>query len=272
MILSIIIPARNEAENIESTLHSLIEKLEREKIKFEIIVVDDGSTDSTVQILRRIAAQDPRVRPIENVGKHGYGYAVRCGLDAYIGDAVIIVMADASDDPENVIDYYYILKNQADCVFGSRWIKGSEVIDYPVFKKIINRISNRFICLLFKIRYNDTTNAFKGFRRYVIDGSRPLLSAHFNLTVELPLKAIVRGYTYQVIPIKWRNRKYGVSALHLEEMGSRYLYVVLNMWLEKLLIPEDYHRPKGEVFSPFPDPSDTSVLPDKYEVLEKSIT
>lgn len=260
MLLSIVIPARNEAHNIEITVRSLMERLDRERIKFEIVVVDDGSTDSTLQVVRGIAAQDPRIRSIQNMGKHGYGYAVRSGLDAYTGDAVVIVMADSSDDPEDVVKYYYILKDQADCAFGSRWIKGSEVIDYPVFKKIINRISNFFICVLFKIRYNDSTNAFKGFRRYVIDGSRPLLSPHFNLTVELPLKALVRGYTYRIIPIKWKNRKYGQSALHLEEMGSRYLYVVLNIWLEKLLIPDDYHRTNGEVFSPFPDESNPPTI------------
>jgi dolichol-phosphate mannosyltransferase len=267
MILSIVIPARNEAENIESTVRSLVERLDREKIGFEIIVVDDGSTDSTLQVVQRIAAKDSRVLPIRNTGRNGFGYAIQYGLNIYRGDAVVIVMADASDDPEDVIKYFYILKDQADCAFGSRWIKGSEVIDYPIFKKVINRISNFFISILFKIQYNDTTNAFKGFRRCVIDGARPLLSPHFNLTVELPLKAIVRGYSYQVIPIKWRNRKYGKSALHLEEMGSRYLYIVLNVWLEKLLIPEDYHRPKGELFFPFPDDDTVPILSKTFELL-----
>lgn len=266
MILSIVIPARNESKNIEATVSSLIGRLDQESINFEIIIVDDGSTDSTFQILHRISVKDYRVRPIQNTGKHGYGYAVRCGLDIFKGDAVIIVMGDASDDPNDVVSYYYILKNQADCAFGSRWIKGSEVIDYPLLKKIINRISNLFILLLFQIRYNDTTNAFKGFRRCVIDGSRPLLSQHFNLTVELPLKAIVRGYTYRVIPIKWKNRKYGTSALRLDEMGSRYLYIVLHIWLEKLLIPQDYYREKGEVFSPISDNIDTPSMLTKLEM------
>lgn len=263
MILSIVIPARNESENIGKTVRSLMERMELENIKFEIVVVDDGSTDTTASVVKRMAEQDHRVRLIENHGYHGFGYAVRCGLDAYSGDAVVIVMADASDDPEDVIKYYYILKDRADCAFGSRWIRGSQVIDYPLFKRIINRMANLFICLLFEYSYNDTTNAFKGFRRYVIDGCRPLLSPHFNLTVEIPLKAIARGYTYSVVPIKWKNRKYGQSALHLEEMGSRYLYIVLNVWLEKLLIPQDYHRSKGEIFTPMSDEPDKQILVHK---------
>jgi dolichol-phosphate mannosyltransferase len=85
----------------------------------------------------------------------------------------------------------------------------------------------------------------------VIDGCRPLLSPHFNLTVEIPLKAIVRGYSYAVLPISWRNRKRGQSSLRIEEMGSRYLYIVLNVWLEKLLTKGDYRRPAGEGFVPW---------------------
>jgi dolichol-phosphate mannosyltransferase len=76
----------------------------------------------------------------------------------------------------------------------------------------------------------------------VIEGISPLLSHHFNLTVEMPLKAIVRGYSYTTIPITWRNRTAGVSKLKLKEMGSRYLFIVLSIWLEKHLSRGDYKR------------------------------
>ena len=65
--------------------------------------------------------------------------------------------------------------------------------------------------MLFRDSLNDTTNAFKAYRRTAIDGCRPLIAPHFNLTVELPLKAIVRGYTWTVIPITWRNRRTGAG-------------------------------------------------------------
>jgi dolichol-phosphate mannosyltransferase len=76
----------------------------------------------------------------------------------------------------------------------------------------------------------------------VIDGCRPFLSPHFNLTVELPLKALVRGYTWTVIPITWRNRRHGVAKLKIREMGSRYFFIVMYVWLEKYFSRGDFVR------------------------------
>ena len=245
MKLSIVIPARNEAKNIGETIDRLTERLKKENIGYELIAVDDGSNDSTADEIEKRSRLDPCVRLIRNAGKHGFGYATRCGLEAFTGDAVVIVMADDSDDPEDIVKYYYILRDKADCAFGSRWIRGGRVDNYPIIKKTINRLANTFIRTLFGLRYNDTTNAFKGYRRSVIDGCRPFLSPHFNLTVEIPLKAIVRGYSFEVVPIGWRNRRQGISALKIEEMGSRYLFIVLTIWFEKLLTHNDYRRPSS---------------------------
>lgn len=246
MKLSIVIPARNESDNIGSTLDNLRRVLVREEIPYEIILVDDGSTDATASEVLECSRIDPNVVLVANTGLNGFGRAIRCGLDRFTGDAVIIYMADASDSPEEVVKYYRILRDEADCAFGSRWIKGGSVSDYPLLKRIVNRLSNTFVRLLFGMRYNDITNAFKGYRKYVIDGCRPLLSPHFNLTVEIPLKAIVRGYSYAVIPITWKNRKLGQSRLKIQEMGSRYLFIVLVVWLEKLLTKDDYHRKRED--------------------------
>ena len=246
MKLSIVIPARNEAGNIGTTIDELREFLIREAIPYEIVVVDDGSTDGTALEVSGRARLDPNITLVHNPGRNGLGRAIRCGLDHFSGDAVVICMADASDSPEDVIKYYHILKDQADCAFGSRWIRDGNVSGYPILKRVINRLSNTFIRLLFGIPYNDITNAFKGYRRYVIDGCRPLLSPHFNITVEIPLKAMVRGYSYSVVPISWQNRKLGQSSLKIQEMGSRYLFIVLIVWLEKLLTKGDYHRQDKE--------------------------
>jgi dolichol-phosphate mannosyltransferase len=246
MKLSVVIPARNEALNITGTLNGIVERLDRAGIKHEIVVVDDGSTDATAAVIEERAISDPRVRYVQNASPHGFGRAVRKGIEAVTGDAVVICMADGSDDPDDVVQYYRILKDEAECAFGSRFVRGASVHDYPRFKLVINRLANLFIKVLFGVSYNDVTNAFKGYRTYVLHGCQPLLSPHFNLTVELPLKAIVRGYSYKVIPISWRSRRHGVSALHLEEQGSRYLYIVLNVLLEKLLTKGDYRRPDSE--------------------------
>lgn len=250
MKLSVIIPARNEAGNIGITIDNLTTCLKKDNIEYELIVVDDGSSDATPDEIKKRASLDSSVRLIRNTAKHGFGYAIRCGLETFVGDAVVVVMADDSDDPEDVVKYYYILRDKADCAFGSRWIRGGRAYNYPVIKKIINRMANTFIRMLFHFRFNDVTNAFKGYRRYVIEGCRPFISPHFNLTVEIPLKAIVRGYSYEVIPISWRNRREGISALKIEEMGTRYLYIVLNIWLEKLLTRCDYRRPSNDRFVP----------------------
>lgn len=245
MLLSVVIPARNEALNIERTLHGLTGRLAAEGLDYEIVVVDDGSTDATARVVASVSDRLPAVRLIRNTGLHGFGRAVRTGIDSASGEAVVICMADDSDDPEDVVAYYYILRDEAECAFGSRFIPGAHVAAYPKVKLMVNRVANLFISALFRLPYNDVTNAFKGYRRYVLDGCRPLLSPHFNLTVEIPLKAVVRGYTFKVVPIAWRNRRAGVSSLHIEEMGSRYLYIVLNVWLERLLTGGDYKRRDG---------------------------
>jgi dolichol-phosphate mannosyltransferase len=250
-VLSLVIPAHNEEGCIVQTIQSVSQLLEQKNLDYEILVVNDNSRDRTEELLQLLSSQNRKVRYVNNYYPNGFGFAVRCGLEKFKGDAVAIVMADSSDAPENIVDYYYKLQEGYDCVFGSRFIKGGKVIDYPSHKLIINRLANLFIQILFGLNFNDTTNAFKIYRREVIDGISPLLSHHFNLTVEVPLKAIVRGYSYTTIPITWHNRKTGVSKLKIKEMGSRYLFIVLYVFLEKMLSRGDYVRkyPQPELHS-----------------------
>ena len=149
-------------------------------------------------------------------------------------------MADGSDDPADIVRFYRALEQGYECVFGSRFIQGSQIIGYPRPKLVMNRLANLLIRALFMLRYNDVTNAFKMYRRSAIAGIQPLLSHHFNLTVELPLKCIIRGYRYTVLPNSWKGRKNGVSKLRIKEMGSRYLFIILYCWLERTLSRGDY--------------------------------
>jgi dolichol-phosphate mannosyltransferase len=242
MKLSVVIPARNEEGAVEETLATLLGTLRAEAIPFEIIVVDDGSTDKTAFLVQALSARYSEIRLVQNTGRHGFGMAVRCGLHEATGDAVAVVMADSSDSPEDVVKCYRRLLEGPDCVFGSRFIRGSKVHDYPIHKLVLNRLANWFIKALFGTPFNDFTNAFKLYRREVIEGMQPLISPHFNLTVEMPLKAIIRGYSFAVVPISWTNRQTGISKLKIKEMGSRYLFIVLYLWLEKHLARGDYHR------------------------------
>jgi dolichol-phosphate mannosyltransferase len=239
-LLSVVIPARNEEGCIAATVEHLHLELRLQRIPHEIIVVDDGSTDATWRVLQDIEDRIPECRPVQNCGEHGFGRAITYGFDRSSGDALVVMMADESDDCRDVVRYWEILNQGWDAVFGSRFVRGGGVIDYPRHKLALNRLANLFLRLLFQVPCNDFTNAFKAYRRTVIDGCRPFLSPHFNLTVELPLKTIVRGYSWIVMPITWRNRRAGESKLKIKEMGSRYLFVALYCWLEKYFSRGDY--------------------------------
>ena len=241
-LLSVVIPAHNEEGCICSTVEHLHLELRLRNVPHEIIVVDDGSTDSTWRKTLDLCEHIPTLKPVQNHGEHGFGRAVARGFDCMIGDAAVVMMADESDDCRDVVRYWDLLNNGWDAVFGSRFIKGGGVIDYPWPKRRLNRMANFLIRLMFGIKLNDTTNAFKAYRAAAIEGCRPLLSPHFNLTVELPLKTIVRGYSWTVIPITWRNRRVGTSKLAVKEMGSRYLFICLYVWLEKYFSRGDYRK------------------------------
>ncbi|MHB2025224.1 MAG: glycosyltransferase family 2 protein [Elusimicrobiota bacterium] len=241
MRLSVVIPAHNEEGSLEETVLGFYRTLARESIDHEIVVVDDHSSDGTAALLSRLAIEIPTLRPAANEFLPGFGRAVETGLNAAAGDAVAICMADGSDSPEDLIVFFRTMEREnVDCVFGTRFAPESKIIDYPFPKLAINRIANTFIRLIFRISYNDVTNAFKLYRRGVIQGVGPILSRHFNLTVELPLKAIVRGYSYAVVPNSWTNRRTGESKLKIREMGSRYLFIVIYCLIEKWLSRGDY--------------------------------
>jgi dolichol-phosphate mannosyltransferase len=243
-LLSVVMPARDEEEALPPVLKSIHETFTREGVPHEIVVVDDGSSDGTWEVLQKLRESIPTLRPVQNNGSHGFGRAIIYGLDNTVGDGVIIMMADECDSPDEAVQYWRLLNEGWDCVFGSRFIKGGAVYDYPRIKLLVNRMANFFIRILFAIKLNDTTNAFKAYRAEVIRGLRPLISPHFNITVELPLKSIVRGYTWTVMPITWRNRKTGVAKLKIREMGSRYFFICLYVWLEKYFSRGDYHKSK----------------------------
>ncbi len=251
MKLSVVIPAHNEADCIGRTVRILDAHLTAVRIEHEILLVNDNSSDDTEAILSALSNEHPSVRYINNCPPRGFGFAVSHGLEHYVGDAVALYMADGSDRPEDLVQFFELMERQGvDCVFGSRFMRGAKVVDYPWFKLFLNRIANGFIRLLFGLRYNDVTNAFKLYHRHVIDGLKPLLSHHFNLTVELPLKAIVRGYSYVIVPNDWINRKTGKSKLGVQEMGSRYLFIVLYCFIEKWLSKRDYYREEAIHIAP----------------------
>jgi dolichol-phosphate mannosyltransferase len=241
--LSIVIPAYNEEGSISETINVLYNTLNKYKINHEIIVINDNSSDNTENILIQLKSSIQTLMYFTNNGLNGFGYAVRLGLEKFTGDCVAIVMADLSDDPVDLVRFYHrMIEDDVDCVFGSRFIKGGKLIDYPIHKYFVNRLANNIIRLVIGIKYNDATNAFKLYKRSTIEGIKPFLAPHFNLTIELSLKSIVRGYSYSVIPNSWRNRKEGVSKLKIKEMGSRYFFILMYCFIEKYFSRGDFNK------------------------------
>jgi dolichol-phosphate mannosyltransferase len=238
--LSIVIPAYNEEKTIAKCINELQATLrEKHEIPYEIIVVNDNSKDDTERVVRAEMTTDPAVRIVNRTPPGGFGRAVRSGMEAVRGDVVVVYMADLSDSPDDVVAYYRKIREGYDCVFGSRFIKGSEVQNYPRVKLVVNRIVNRCIQLMFWTRFNDLTNAFKAYRTAVIRDCGPYRACHFNLTLEMSLGALIRDYHIAQIPIRWYGRTWGSSNLRMGEMGRRYLSTLLMMFFQRHLIADD---------------------------------
>ena len=245
MKLSVVIPVHNEQGCIEKVADSLIQELERGLIEYEIIIVNDNSTDFTARVLEALAVRQERLKIFTSSPPKGFGRAIRTGLEHVSGDVVVISMGDGSDDPRDVIRYYRKILEGYDCVFGSRFMKGSRVTGYPKIKLILNRLGNALIQVLFLLNYNDVSNAFKAYRIEVIKSVQPLISQYFNITVEIPLKAIIRGFSFAVVPINWYGRGSGVSKYHIRVLSRKYFFSILYVWLEKILLKEEIHSKNG---------------------------
>lgn len=244
MKLSVVMPLHNEEKCVKPVVESLVSTLQANKIEYEIVLVNDNSTDSTSQNLDALTKINKAIRAIDSCPPKGFGRAIKSGLDAVSGDITVIFMGDGSDDAADVVKYYHKILEGYDCVFGSRFIKGSRIEAYPTIKLLLNRLGNKLIQLLFFIKYNDTSNAFKAYRTEVIRAVQPLVSQYFNITVEMPLKAIIRGFSFAVVPINWYGRGSGVSKYHIRQLSRKYFFSILYVWLEKILLKEEISSKK----------------------------
>ena len=234
MKLSIIIPVKNEEFLIKKIIDQLQNKLKN--LPYEIIFIDDFSTDNTAKVTKELIKDKPQINIYGNERK-GLGGVITRGIFKANGEVVCIMMSDLSDNIDDLEKYYTIIKDEdIDAVFGSRFIEGSKVIDYPKKKLILNRIFNIITKLLFISDYNDFTNAFKIYKKSALLKTFPLVSESFNIFLELPLKIISRKMKYKIIPISWSNRKEGVSKFDIKELRAKYLFTLIYCLLEKLLL------------------------------------
>ncbi|GAA5506386.1 glycosyltransferase family 2 protein [Novipirellula caenicola] len=238
--LSIVIPAYNEQHNIGPCIDELMSFLvDQHHIDTELIVVNDNSQDETeAEVLERVTRW-PNVRLIRRQSPGGFGRAIRSGLEFVRGSVVVIYMADRSDHPDDVLCYYDTIQQGYDCVFGSRFIRGASVKQYPKVKLVVNRIVNKAIQWMFWTDMNDLTNAFKAYRNEVIEQCGPYRACHFNITLEMSLSALISGYKIKQVPIKWEGRTWGSSNLRMREMGRRYLCTLLMLFFQRVLMSDD---------------------------------
>ena len=232
--LSIIIPCRDEEENVSIIYQNITKKI---KItNYQIIFINDFSSDNTENKIRELSIKDNKVL-LYNNNKKGLGGAIDLGLKKSLGNFVTILMADSADSIDDLNNYVQIMNEEkCDAVFGSRFISGSETVEYPFIKLVFNRLGNNLARLLFLSKYNDFSNSFKIYRKEVIDYFFPLVSEDFNIFLELPLKTISRGFKFKIIPIKYYNRTVGTAKFKIKELGSRYLFTLLYCFIEKILL------------------------------------
>ena len=234
MKLSILIPVKNEEFLIKKIVDQLENKLRN--LSYEIIFIDDFSSDETFKVTKELIRDKPKINIYKNE-RMGLGGAITQGINNAGGEVVCIMMSDLSDSIDDLEKYYSIIKDEnIDAVFGSRFIQGSKIVDYPKKKLILNRIFNIITKLLFFSNYNDFTNAFKIYKKSALLKTFPLVSESFNIFLELPLKIISRKMKYKIIPISWINRKEGVSKFDIKELRAKYLFTLIYCLFEKLLL------------------------------------
>ena len=235
MSLSIVIPVYNEDRQLHITIKK-INKISKRIKDYEIVFIDDFSTDNTKQIIKKSIRSNKKIKYYKNI-KKGLGSAIGLGINKSTKKFVCIFMCDNSDDLSDLMKYYKIIdKNNLDAVLGSRFQKNSRITNYPILKMVLNRIFNYIVKIIFLSNYNDFTNAFKIYKRKTLKELMPIVSDHFNVFLELPLKIIIRKYKYKIIPISWRGRKIGVSKFKISELGSMYIFTLLYCLIEKILL------------------------------------
>ena len=236
MSISVIIPVKNEEAIILKTLQKFNESWIINE-EHEIVIVNDNSSDKTTELIKNISFDKLKILLIDST-KIGLGSAITCGIDKSSNEFICIYMADMSDSLSDLKIYYDKIKNNRmlDAIFGSRFIKGSRITNYPKIKLFLNRLANNLIKIVFFSKYNDFTNAFKIYKKTTLLKLYPLVSENFNIFLELPLKIECRNFKYEIIPIGWNGRKLGESKFNLKELSSKYIFTMLYCLLEKILL------------------------------------
>ena len=233
-MLSIIIPVRNEADNLEDIFDYFSNNLKN--LNYEALIINDFSRDNTLINAKVLCEKSKNFKVLDNK-KKGLGGAINFGIKESSGKYITIMMADHSDNISDLLTYVKLMDTgKYEAILGSRFLKESKVIDYPIQKLILNRIFNFFVSLIFWNKYNDYTNAFKIYKKTALLEIMPLISESFNIFLEIPLKIISRNYSYKIIPINWTGRKKGETKFKIKELRAKYLFTLIYCFIEKSLL------------------------------------
>ena len=233
-MLSIIVPVRNESENLKDVFDYYTKNVK--DFNYEVLIVNDFSKDDTLNVARELEQKYKNFKILDNK-KKGLGGAINLGIEKAEGDYIAIMMADQSDDINDLKKYFQIISSEnLDAVLGSRFLNNSKVENYPIRKLILNRIFNLIVSFIFWNKYNDYTNAFKIYKKKALVEILPLISESFNIFLEIPLKIISRNYKYKIIAINWMGREKGKSKFKINELRSKYLFTLIYCFIEKNLL------------------------------------
>jgi len=233
-MLSIIVPVRNESNIIHEVFDYFSNNLK--DIQHEVLIINDFSNDDTFDKCKKLVDEYKNFRIFDNP-KKGLGGAINLGINEAKGDNISIMMADLSDDIDDLRRYNVLMEQgNFDAILGSRFTRDSKVKGYPIQKLVLNRVFNFFVSIVFLNKYNDYTNAFKIYKKKTLVEIMPLISESFNIFLEIPLKIISRNYRYKIISINWIGRKKGESKFKIKELGAKYLFTLIYCFIEKNLL------------------------------------
>jgi dolichol-phosphate mannosyltransferase len=224
MDLSVVIPMYNEAENAELTLKRVEEALASFPGSFEIIPVNDGSVDGTLETLEKVAEKNKKIKVVSYAKNAGRGRALRWGFKASRGDIVLSTDADLSFAPNYLLDIINVFRNEQDIdfVIGSPYMPGGSVQNVPLHRLWISKLGNKILRYVMPNRIYYSTGVFRGYRRYVLD-SLELESDDKEIHLEILSKAVALGYRVKEIPVVLTSRKRGKSKFKFKKTAISHL-------------------------------------------------
>jgi dolichyl-phosphate beta-glucosyltransferase len=204
-LVSIVIPAYNESARIGGALDAVLRCIRERDWHAEVVVVNDGSTDNTVEVVREYAAKNAEVRLLQNPKNRGKGYSVRHGVLQSVGEIVMFTDADLSAPIEEAERLFAALRQGADIAIGSRWLDRSrQTLKQPFYRQFFGRCFNAITRLIMGLPFADTQCGFKAFHRSVAQTIFQLQRIErWGFDPELLFIALKRGYKIQEVPVTW---------------------------------------------------------------------